>query len=211
MSSDPRWRRRKKARPQEILYAAVKVFADKGFARARMEDIADAAGVTKGTIYLYFDSKETVFRRLVREMLAVRAEAIAEAVRSSDLPAAVLLRQVLAIPAALLANDDPRIALPKIVLAEAGNFPELAEFYRREVIEPGMEGLEALITHGIARGEFRAVDPAHAARLCFAPMILALAWRTTFARFDETPYDYLGLMETHIDVLLHGLLPEETE
>lgn len=209
MDTARRWSRRKAARPQEILDAALAVFTEKGFDRARMEDIAEAAGVTKGTIYLYFESKEAVFKSLVHESISVRVREVEAALRDSPLPSRELLRLILAIPASLLMTDDPRVAIPKIVLAEAGNFPELAEFYRREVIDHGLAALESLIRRGIERGEFRAVDPAHAAKLCFAPMVLSLAWRTSFAKFDPEPLDYKGLLETHFDVLLDGLAAKE--
>lgn len=104
--------------------------------------------------------------------------------------------------------ESDRVVLPKIVIAEAGNFPSLAEFYRREVIDRGLSLLQSAIARGIARGEFRAVKPEHAARLCVAPLLLGAFWRTTFAKFDTVPYDMKGMIETHIDVLLRGLAAE---
>jgi hypothetical protein len=95
-----------------------------------------------------------------------------------------------------------------MVLAEAGNFPELAEHWRREVIDRGLALWESIIRRGQERGEFRAVDPAHAARLCMTPMIFVALWRATFSRLDATPYDYQGLIDTHIDMLLRGLAAE---
>jgi hypothetical protein len=91
------------------------------------------------------------------------------------------------------------------LLAEAGNFPELAEFWRREIVDRGVGVFETIIRRGIARGEFRDVVPAHAARLCIAPVLVTILWRTIFAQFDETPYDYRGLIDTHLDTLLRGL------
>jgi hypothetical protein len=104
-------------------------------------------------------------------------------------------------------TDDP-VVLPKVMIAEAGNFPAIAEFYRREVIDRGLGLLTSVIARGIARGEFRAVNPEDAARLCVGPLLVAIFWRTTFGRFDTVPYDLNGLIETHIDVLLRGLAAE---
>jgi AcrR family transcriptional regulator len=199
-----RWRRRKDARPTEILDAALAVFAEKGYAATRMDDIAQRAGVTKGTIYLYFQSKDAVFRSLVQESIGATIEGVAAAAANFEGSAADLLRMVLRGVGAFARTGD-RVVLPKIIIAEAGNFPALAEFYRHEVIDRGLGVLASVIARGIARGEFRAVVPEHAARLCIGPILVAVFWRTTFGRFDTVPYDLDGLIETHIDVLLRGL------
>jgi AcrR family transcriptional regulator len=205
--SPARWRRRKEARPQEILDAALTVFAEKGFAAARMDDIAARAGVTKGTIYLYFDSKEAVFKTLVRESIGDTLTRVTSDANRLEGSAAELLRAILSTIGHFMRTSD-RVVLPKIVIAEFGNFPELARFYREEVVEKGLAALGSVIAHGIARGEFRDIAPEHAARLCIAPILLAAVWRTTFAKIDTTPYDLEGLIETHIDVLLRGLAAE---
>jgi len=201
-----RWARRKEARPAEILDAALKVFAEKGFAGTRMEDIAARAGVTKGTIYLYFENKEAVFKTLVRESIGATLAGVIENVRNFPGPARDMLRMALGAMAHLLTTSD-RVVLPKIIIAESGNFPELARFYRDEVIEKGLELMSGLIERGIAQGEFRIVPVQHAVRLCIAPVLLGAIWRTTFARFDPEPYDYQGLVDTHLDVLFRGLAP----
>jgi AcrR family transcriptional regulator len=199
-----RWRRRKNARPPEILQAALAVFAEKGLTGARMEDIAARAGVTKGTIYLYFESKDAVFRALLAESIGERVAASATLIESFEGPTGALLANVLRILGQFVATSD-RVVLPKIVIAEIAKFPELARFYREEVIGRGLALWEVILTRGVARGEFRALPAQHVARICIAPILLAAIWRTTFARFDDEPYDYEGLIETHIDVLLKGL------
>src|SRR6185295_2958946 len=118
-----RWRRRKDARPQEILEAALAVFAEKGFAATRMEDIAARAGVTKGTIYLYFDSKEEVFKSLVRQTIGGTLNQVVENAAAYQGPARDLLVLVLRTIGTFLRTSD-RVVLPKIILAESGNFPE---------------------------------------------------------------------------------------
>jgi AcrR family transcriptional regulator len=199
-----RWRRRKEARPQEILDAALSVFAEKGFAATRMDEIATRAGVSKGTIYLYFESKEAVFRALVREMLGPRLTEAAHIVRDHKGPVAPLLAMLLRTLGSFVSTSD-RVVLPKIVIAEAGNFPDLARIYREEMIERGLSLFSSVIGRGIERGEFRPVAIEHAVRLCIAPLLVAAIWRTTFAPLDAQPYDYAGLIETHIGTLLKGL------
>lgn len=207
-SKPQRWKRRKAARPHEILEAAMGVFAEKGFARTRMDDIARKAGVTKGTIYLYFENKEAVFEQLVRESIGTALEQVLQnAERFEGATRDLLSAALTAIGQFVLTSD--RVVLPKIVIAEAGNFPQLVRFYRNEVIDKGLGLLTRVIARGIARGEFRTLPPEHVARLCIAPLLLAAFWRTTFAQFDSEPYDYQGLVQTHLDVLLRGLTAQE--
>lgn len=204
MASPRRWQRRKTARPQEILEAAMAVFAQKGFAAARMEDIAARAGVAKGTIYLYFDTKEAVFKALVRESIGGALGRVNDTLSGFDGPSALLLHTALSTVAQLIVMTD-RVVLPKIVLAEAGNFPDIVRFYRDEIIDRGLAMLGAIVQRGIDRQEFRAVTPRHAAMAAIAPLLLAAFWRNTFAQFDTEPFDYEGFIATHLDMLLRGL------
>jgi AcrR family transcriptional regulator len=208
LTAEARWTRRKQDRPAEILEAALKVFAQKGFAAARMDDIAKEAGVTKGTIYLYFENKEAVFKSLVRESVGATIATVTAAAQTPEGSARLLLRMVLTRVAQLLVEGE-RVVLPKIVIGESSNFPWLAEFYRFEIIEKGLQLIMSLIERGIAQGEFRPLPPQHVARLCVAPVLLGAIWRVTFAHLDAAPYDYKGLIETHLDVLFRGLAPEE--
>jgi AcrR family transcriptional regulator len=201
---EQRWLRRKDERAPEILDAALACFSDKGFAACRMEDIAKRAGISKGTIYLYFQSKEAVFKALARRAIGERIAAIAGQLDAYDGGTAELLRQVLTMVGSIASVSDA-VVLPRLVLAEAGNFPELAEFWRKEIIDRGLGVFEMIIRGGQARGEFRPVPPEHAARLCVAPLLVIMMWRSVFARFDSQPYDYQGLVETHIETLLRGL------
>lgn len=203
-----RWHRRKEARPKEILDAALAVFAEKGFAAARMEDISRRAGVTKGTIYLYFAGKEALFKALVREELSPTIAGVAEEARTYEGSSRDLLIAVLQTVGTFIRTSN-RVVLPKIVIAEAGNFPELARFYRAEIIDKGLGLLESIVARGMVRGEFRKADPKHIARLCIAPILLAAVWRATFDRLDPAPYDHAGLIATHIDTLLRGIATGE--
>ena len=204
----PRWRRRKSARPQEILDAALACFAEKGFAAARMDDIAERAGVTKGTIYLYFENKDAVFKALVRESIGAQIAHVIENIRAYEGSSRDLLRNAVTMIAHFAATSD-RVVLPKIIVAEVGNFPELARFYRDEIIDKGLGAMTSVIARGVERGEFRDVNPDHVARMMIAPILLSIFWRTTFAQFDSEPYDYLAFLESHLDILLRGIAAEE--
>jgi hypothetical protein len=103
------------------------------------------------------------------------------------------------------------VVLPKIVIAEAGNFPDLARIYREEVIENGLALFARLLKKGMTSGEFRTQPIPHAARLCIAPVLLAVIWRTTFAQLDAESYDYAGLIEAHISTLLRGFARGESD
>ena len=201
-----RWQRRKDARPPEILDAALAVFAQKGFAATRLDDVAAKAGITKGTIYFYFDSKQALFEALARQSVGAQIEQIKAQLAAFPGSTPELLRLVLSTMGHFITTSD-RVVLPRLVLAEAANFPKLAEFWRREVIDSGIGLMSGIIRRGIERGEFCEIEPQHAARLCVAPMLIIMLWRTTFAQFDETPYDYQGLIEAHLQTLLKGLAP----
>jgi AcrR family transcriptional regulator len=198
-----RWRRRKEARPAEIVAAALDCFAERGFAATRLDDVAARAGITKGTLYLYFRDKEDLFKAVVRQGLVpglVRAEAL---LAQSDEPCFALLERLL-LQWVELART-PLGAVPKIMLTEAGNFPELARFYVEEVIERGMGVFRALLKRGMARGEFRRVDVETAIHCIIAPVLLVLLWRHSFERHEGARFDPERLCRTHVALLERGL------
>ena len=205
-ASNPKWRRRKDARPNEIVAAALACFAERGFAATRLDEIAARAGVTRGTLYLYFESKEELFKAVVRQSIGPVLTRVGAIMASSTAATPALLRQViLAIPQALL--DTPVSAMPKLVLTEAGNFPEIARFYLSEVVRPAKSMIADLVRRGIARGEFRAVDVDSTVLCMIAPILFSALWRHSFEPHDEAPLDVAALMRTHVDLLLHGLMP----
>jgi AcrR family transcriptional regulator len=199
-----RWQRRKQARAPEILDAALACFAQKGFAATRLDDIAARAGITKGTIYLYFDSKQALFEALARQSIGQQLDQVKAQLAAFTGSSADLLRLILTTMGHFAMSSD-RVVLPRLVLAEAANFPLLAEFWRREIIDRGIGLFTTILERGIERGEFRRIEPQHAARLCIAPILIIVLWRTTFAQFDDQPYDYQGLIEAHLQTLLSGL------
>jgi AcrR family transcriptional regulator len=207
-ASTPKWRRRKDARPTEIVSAALACFAERGFAATRLDDVAARAGVTRGTLYLYFESKEELFKAVVRQSIGPVLTHVGALIAGSTAPTPALLRQViLAIPQAVL--DTPVSALPKLVLSEASNFPEIARFYLSEVVRPAKSLIAELVRRGIARGEFRAVDADSTVLCVIAPILFSALWRHSFEPHDEAPLDVTALIGTHVDLLLHGLTPTE--
>jgi AcrR family transcriptional regulator len=171
--ADPRWRRLPEERPQQILDAAMTVFADCGIAAAKLEDIAASAGVSKGTIYLYFESKEELFREVVRQNVVpfiAKAEEI-----PSDGPAREQLERYLAHKWACLSLNGSDSWL-RLVLLELHKFPDLAEFYRTEVVERSNRVLGDIVRRGVASGEFRSVDPAAACAIIKAIILMHVLW-----------------------------------
>ena len=200
-----RWRRRKEARPGEILDAALACFAEHGFAATRLDDVAHRAGVTKGTLYLYFPNKEELFKAVVAQALVPnleRGEALLSEAAEPQSTAA-LLAEVMRGWAELASS--PAGAIPKIVVSEAGNFPDLARFYREQVVDRGMALLRRVLQLGIARGEFRALDLDDTVRCVVAPLLMAMLWRHSLGRHELAGFDPDALCQTHLQLLLNGL------
>jgi AcrR family transcriptional regulator len=198
-----RWRRRKDSRPGEILEAALDCFAERGFAATRLEDVAARAGVTKGTAYLYYKNKEELFKAVVGGFIVPAIEQI-EGVARAPGPVSELLRRIAAIFLEKVL-DSRFSAVPKLVIAEASNFPELARFYLDEVVGRGRRLLIALLRRGIESGEFREVDVEHAAYCMIAPLLFSALWKHSLGPFDARPLDAAALIRCHVDVFLRGL------
>ena len=162
--------RRKEARPQELLEAALSLFVEKGFAATRSEEVAAKAGVSKGTLYLYFPSKEELFKAVVREALGSKiAEGISELAKHQGSMAELLTWMLWTWWERL--GRTPAGGIHKIMMSEARNFPELAAFYNDEVIDPCCELLAEVVRRGVASGEFREVDPDAAVMVLIGPML----------------------------------------
>ena len=208
MSSDTdtpnrRRARRKEDRPGEIIAAALHLFSDRGYAATKLEDVATAAGIGKGTIYLYFPTKEHLFRAVVRRAVLPNLDAVAAMVADPNLSASDILRAMAQRFLQLL--DTDLTAIPKLVLAESGNFPTLAQFYAEEVVYKGMALIRGVLARGIERGEFRPIDLDGALPLFSAPMLLLSLWKNSLGRHTDIQLDARKVVETHLDVLLRGL------
>jgi AcrR family transcriptional regulator len=205
----PRWRRRAADRPREILDAALTVFVEKGFAATKLDDVAVAAGISKGLLYRYFDNKAELFKEVIRQTLVTTIRDVGDRARASGNAVAAL--DVFLEQLAAVARDPRRSAIPKLIISESGSFPELAVFYLSEVIGPGVQQLTGLIRRGVDGGEFRKVDPELAAKSIIAPFLLAVIWQHTFARHDSKRFDSDALIRQHRDILLHGLAKPESD
>lgn len=202
-----RWQRRKQARPQELLAAALEQFVARGFAATRLEDVARLAGVSKGTLYLYFANKEDLFKAVVRENMLPLLDEAEQLIDSYQGSTADLFRDTMLSWWQRIGNTQLS-GISKLMIAEAGNFPMLAQFYHDEVIVRGNAMLARMLQRGVARGEFRALDPHRITNVVVAPMLmLMLSKHSSIICQGEqlVPQEYL---ESFIDLFLHGLLSE---
>ncbi|WP_417489919.1 TetR/AcrR family transcriptional regulator [Maricaulis sp.] len=207
MTRTPSHRRRPEARPEEILEAALAVFGEQGFAAARVEDIARRADLSKGTLYLYFPSKEAMLNALIEQSAGALARSVEQHVASSaaqDPEAA--LRGLLRI--LFTAVSSPTIsAAPRLVLTEAHRFPELAAFYRSHVLDIVRRSMRALLAAGKAGGVLRDVDADAFMRVVGGAGIAHMALTNIFDLHPETLTDPADLADAIADILLYGLKP----
>ena len=201
----PKWQRRSEDRPREICAAALEVFAEKGFAAAKLDEIARRAGVSKGTLYLYFKDKEQLFRAVVRDSIAPNVAAITSAISAMDAPFGDVVRMFLA----GFAEREARLplgAVAKMVIGESRNFPELARVWHDEVASKAIGALAAAIERAQRRGEVRNGDPRLFAFSLMGPMVLGALWRATLVPAGGEPLDLPALARQHADTVLEGLL-----
>ena len=200
----PRWRRRKEARPGDIVAAALAVFAEKGFAGARIDEIARRAGVSKGTVYLYFETKDDLFRAVVHDAIIPKIDEIGATALAADLPFPDVLRTLLPRFAELV-TTRPIGAVVKMVVGESRNFPELARVWHDEVIAKGIDLISALIRRGQARGEIRPGDPRTYAFSIMGPILIGVLWRETFTPIGGAAIDLPAVARQHVETVLEGL------
>jgi AcrR family transcriptional regulator len=204
----PKFRRRAEARPDEVLDAALDLFIEKGFASTRVEDIARRAGISKGGVYLYFPSKEAILEALVRRAILPIANNVLGFVENYEGDPRPVLNMVMKMLAGKLA--EPRLlAIPKIVMREVVNFPELAQMYRREVLDKVMPVVERLIRNGIDGGYLRAVDPQLTIRSLVGPVLAHVLLAEVFDIVPEGGLAFDRLIDNHLTILLDGLSAPE--
>ncbi|HYS14742.1 MAG TPA: TetR/AcrR family transcriptional regulator [Burkholderiaceae bacterium] len=200
----PRWERRKEARPAELLAAALDLFVEKGYAGTRLDDVAARAGVSKGTLYLYFQNKEELFKAVVRENIVTPLAEAAQEMREFDGPSAELVRNLITAWWKDFGSTHAG-GLTKLLMAESGNFPEIAGFFLAEVIEPWHQLLGSAVARGIRRREFRPVDVALFTRVMTAPLVMLSLWNRSFGACSTQPVDadafVAMLLDTHLTSL----------
>ena len=202
----PRWRRRKDTRPAEILAAALEIFGERGYDATRLEDVGRRAGCTKGTVFLYYESKSELFKAAVREAMSPMIRDTEQAVEEHQGTARDLLTKVLRLRWEHMARTR-LTGLVKLLLTETGKYPDLARFYNDEFFDRGQGLLRKVIQMGVDSGEFRKVDVEQTARVVVAPLLFAAVWRHTFEPVASTPIELDEYFTTSLEVMITGLAP----
>lgn len=198
--------RRKDARPGELLAAALELFVEKGFAATRAEEVAKRAGVSKGTLFLYFASKEELFKAVVRENISGRFTEWNAEFETFYGSTADLLRYSMRAWWDRIGSTKAS-GITKLMMSEASNFPELAAFYQLEVIQPGNDLLQRVLKRGVDRGEFRPMDLKYGVYTVLAPMLfLAMSKHSmggcSAPGIEIDPDQYIT---AHVETVLYGL------
>lgn len=199
--------RRKEARPGELLEAALTLFVEKGFAATRVEEVAQLAGVSKGTLFLYFSTKEELFKAVVRQNISGRFVEWGQELLQYDGTSASLLRYCMVSWWERVGST--RVSgIPKLMMSEGSNFPELAAFYTQEVIAPGEALIRKIFERGMASGEFKTVDLQHATYLVLGPLLFLTMARKCPGPWgqESSTLEPLAYINLHVDTLLGGLL-----
>ncbi len=168
--------RRKQARPGELLGAALDLFVEKGYAATHVEEVARRAGVSKGTLFLYFSSKEELFKAVVRENISGHFAEWSEELKTFEGSSEELLRYCMSSWWERVGNTRAS-GIPKLMMSEAGNFPELVRFFQKEVVQPGNDLIQRILQRGVDLGELRAIDPVYGIYSILAPMVFLNMWK----------------------------------
>ena len=202
----PRRARRKQARPGELLEAALELFVEKGFAATRAEEVAARAGVSKGTLFIYFPSKEDLFKAVVRENLVRHQTEGAEEIARFEGNTPALL-EYLMLEWWRRYGATKASGISKLVMSEASNFPDLARFFQEEVVTPGHAMIRSVLQRGIDRGEFRSVDLLLTVHSVLAPLLFLVTWKHSMAPCcpHAQQIDPETFIRHHSDLLVRGL------
>lgn len=208
--ASPKRERRKEARPGELLDAALDLFVEKGFAATRAEEVAARAGVSKGTLFLYFQSKEELFKAVITENIAGRFSEWNAEFDAFTGPSADMLRYAMNMWWERVGATRAS-GITKLIISEAHNFPEVTAFYQREVIEPGQSLIRRILQRGVDRGEFVVHDMEHAMYSVISAMVfLVMAKHSVGACVPaQRPLDPKRYIESQAGIILNGLLPRE--
>ena len=198
--SSPRRREQKLHRQEEILGAAFKVFAAHGYEATRMDEVARQGGIAKGTIYLYFRDKEQLFRAVVRGLVQKKFDAMAGSFQGTG---EQLLRELLSRMYGQVVRNEKVRSIVRLLIAESGRFPQLAEIYHREIIAPGMRAVRRALMHGITSGEFRKTAAVEFPQLLAAPGVLAILWRLLHGERHRLDLD--AYSKAHLEFVLDSL------
>lgn len=204
-TTSPKWRRRADARPAEIVQAAYEVFSEKGFASARLDDIAKRAGVSKGALYLYFETKQDIFEAVVKDAIAPNIGQIEAFALGFPGPFEQLIRLMMQRVGELAALSGMGKVI-KMVIGESGNFPGIARIWHDDALAKGLGLLIRVIERAQERGEVRKGDARNHAVSIMSPLLLSVIFHETFVPAGAKPFDIPSLMQQHLDNVLPGLL-----
>ena len=202
--------RRKEARPAELLSAALDLFVERGYTATKLDDVAARAGVAKGTLYLYFDSKEALFKAVIEQGILPLLDEGEELLQHHQSDARSLL-QAMIVRWWQVLGETPLGGIPKLMIAEAGNFPDVATYYYDNVIVRGRELLRQALLRGIASGEFRKLDIESTIDVIMAPVMMLVIWRYSLAPCGCGKQDPQSYMTTYLDILMNGLMNKEPQ
>lgn len=195
---EPRYRRRKADRPQEITEAAFVEFAENGYAATRVEAVAQRAGVSKGLLYRYFETKEDLFKAVIRSVVGQRVEVLIQAVETTEQSSEQVLRGPLLDFMKQIPGSPVAIVI-RLLMAEGARHPDLVDFYWENVVSRGLGAISRFVERGVQRGEFKKTAVVGLPQLFLAPMMLSMIWRLLFTK---RALDTDKLMETQIDMIL---------
>jgi TetR/AcrR family transcriptional regulator len=198
--------RRPDARPGELVHAALALFVEKGYAATRVEEVAKRAGVSKGTLFLYFGSKEELFKAVIHENLALRFVSWNEEFETFEGSTDEMLRFCLEAWWTRV-GTTPASGIIKLIMSEAHNFPEIASYYQTEVVDPGVALIRRILQRGIDRGEFRNVDPEYAVYTVTSSIVYLVTWKHSMGACASslTPFSPERYIAMQVDILLNGL------
>jgi AcrR family transcriptional regulator len=190
----------KSQRLKQVLAAAFEVFAAHGYEAARIDDVAERAGIAKGTIYLYFKGKDQLFRAVVRNLIQKPVDGDAGNLSGRSEP---MLRELFARMYARVVLNPKARSIIRLLIAESGKFPQLSDIYHREIIAPGMAAVRQIVMKGVAAGEFRKTSAVDFPQFVVAPAVLAIVWRLLHG--ERHALDLDAYMKAHLDFVLASL------
>jgi AcrR family transcriptional regulator len=195
---EPRYRRRKEERPQEITAAAFDAFAEKGFAGTRVDDVAKRAGVSKGLLYLYFKTKEELFKAVVKSVVIRRVDRMIENVQTTELSSEDFIRGPLLSFLKQLPGSPVAVVI-RLLISEGPRHPDLVDYYYENVVAKALAAISGFVERGVTRGEFRQSAISDLPHLVLAPVMLSIIWGIIFS---DKRLDTDTLIETQIDMIL---------
>lgn len=196
--NEPRFQRRKEERPGEIADAAFEVFAEKGYDGARVDDVARRAGVSKGLLYLYFRTKEELFKAVIKRVVIPRLDSLLVAADETELSSEAFIRGPLA-GFMKRAPGSPIAVVIRLLISEGHKHPDLVDYYWENVVSKGLGAISRFVERGVERGEFRRNEVTELPQLFVAPMMVSMIWKIVFSKHS---LDTDTLIETQLDMIL---------